>query len=57
MAATPSDVAMRAVTRLLTGREDPVISGKEPGLCSCLERGDDGVWKLLWMVKPDQLLG
>jgi phosphohistidine phosphatase SixA len=57
MAATPSDVAMRAVTRLLTGREDPVIPGKEPGLCSCLERGDDGVWTLLWVVKPDQLPG
>lgn len=55
MAATPSDVGMRAVTRLLTGREDPVISVKSSGLCSCLERGEDGVWKLLWMVKPDQL--
>lgn len=55
MASTPSDVAMRAVTRLLTDREDPVIPIKATGLCSCLERGDDGVWKLLWMVKPDQL--
>jgi phosphohistidine phosphatase SixA len=57
VASTPSDVAMRAVTRLLTGREDPVILAKASGLCSCLERGDDGVWKLLWMVKPDQLPG
>ena len=57
MASTPSDVAMRAVTRLLTGRESPVIPGKAYGLCCCLERGDDGVWTLLWMVKPDQLPG
>lgn len=57
VAVTPSDVAMRAVTCLLTGREEPVIPVKATGLCSCLERGDDGVWKLLWMVKPDQLPG
>ena len=54
-ATLPADVAMRTVTRLLTGREEPCIPGKSSGLCSCLERSEDGVWTLLWMVRPEHL--
>ena len=53
--AAPADVAMRSVTRLLTGREEPLIPAKSSGLCSCLERRDDDTWMLLWMVRPEHL--
>ena len=54
-ATLPADVALRSVTRLLTGREEPFIPGKSSGLCSCLERNEDGNWTLLWMVRPEHL--
>jgi len=54
--STPADVAMRSVTRLLTGKEEPWIPVKSEGLCSCLERGEDGSWNLLWMLRSEHLL-
>jgi phosphohistidine phosphatase len=40
--------------RLLTGRESDGLNFATAAV-ACLERGDDGTWRLLWMIEPDLL--
>lgn len=53
--AGPSDVCMKLVTKLLSGREEPSAVTLGNGVCACLERRDGGRWTLEWMVRPEQL--
>lgn len=45
----------RLATLLLAGRNVPTGLDFEPAAAACLERGDDGVWSLLWFVGPSLL--
>lgn len=48
----------RIAARLMTGRDDGLGLGFQPGAVACLEPGDDagtGPWILLWMVTPELL--
>jgi len=47
----------KLVSRLLTGRQAPGVVAFTPGSVLCLERDEDGSWKLLWMIRPDLLGG
>ena len=42
----------RLATLLLAGRNVPTGLDFEPAAAACLERGDDGVWSLVWFVGP-----
>jgi phosphohistidine phosphatase len=41
----------RAVSWLLTGRDDPLVA-YQPGSVVCLERSEQ-VWTLAWMLRPE----
>lgn len=43
----------RLAAYLLTGNSDSVIAGFQPGSMVCLERGEQGRWVLLWMLRPE----
>ncbi len=45
----------KLVSRLLTGRETPSVVAYSPGSVVCLERGEAGGWKLVWMIRPELL--
>jgi len=47
----------RFASRLLTGRDDAMVLGYQPGSVACLERADDGTWSLEWMLRPDVVPG
>ena len=42
----------RLVAHLLTGDVDAPLVAFRPGAVACLERGGDGHWLLLWMLRP-----
>lgn len=42
----------RLAGRLLSGREEPPPVAFVQGATACLERSPDGVWTLLWMLRP-----
>ncbi len=46
----------RLATRLLTGREDPVVFSFVPGTALCLEKGPEG-WTVSWMLPPAAVTG
>ncbi len=43
----------RAVSRLVTRADAPVIVAFIPGTVVCLERSTLGAWTVLWMITPD----
>ncbi len=43
----------RLAARLVVGREDPGVAAFQPGSMLCLERDDDGVWTISWMLRPE----
>ncbi|MDX1575534.1 MAG: phosphohistidine phosphatase SixA [Kiloniellales bacterium] len=45
----------RLATLLLAGRDVPTGLDFEPAAAACLERDEDGVWSLLWLVGPSLL--
>lgn len=45
----------RFAARLLTGSEEGMSVDYRPGTVVCLERSENGVWRLGWMVRPDLL--
>ena len=45
----------RLVSRLLTRDAEAGVVAFQPGTVLCLE-GDDGTWRLAWMVRPELLL-
>lgn len=47
----------RLASMLLAGRSDPPVFAFEPGTVVCLERVDEGLWALLWMLRPQLLAG
>lgn len=47
----------RLAARLVVGREDPGVAAFQPGSMLCLERDDDGVWTISWMLRPELLHG
>jgi phosphohistidine phosphatase SixA len=55
VAALPDDVAHRAATGLITGRQTPYAVSMSNGDAVCLERGDDGEWRIVWLVTTRQL--
>ena len=44
----------RMVTRLTSSAEGSGFTGFTPGTVACLEK-EEGLWNLLWMVRPDLL--
>lgn len=44
----------RMVARLTSGAEGAGFTAFEPGTVVCLEK-EDGLWNLVWMVRPDLL--
>ena len=49
--------AGKLVSCLLCGHDETVSTAFLPGSIVCLERGDDNVWRLLWMIRPELLVG
>lgn len=47
----------KLVSRLLTGHETPCIVAFTQGSVVCLEHGEAGDWKLVWIVRPELLKG
>jgi phosphohistidine phosphatase len=45
----------KLASRLLTGDETAVALAFEPASAVCLERGDEGRWRVAWMVRPELL--
>ncbi len=45
----------RMASRLLTGNEEAAKIAFTPGTVACLERGEDGIWSLNWVVRPELL--
>jgi phosphohistidine phosphatase len=43
----------RQVSHLLVGDEETPVVAYRPGSVVCLERGDDGRWRINWMVRPE----
>lgn len=50
VAALPNDVAHRVATQLIAGRESPYAVSMGNGDAVCLERCDEGVWRIVWLV-------
>ncbi len=46
----------RFVSRLLSCRDEPATVAYQPGSVVCLERDQEGLWTLQWMIRP-RLLG
>ena len=44
----------RMVARLTSGAEGAGFTGFVPGTVACLEK-EDGLWNMVWMVRPDLL--
>jgi phosphohistidine phosphatase SixA len=55
VAALPSDVTFRTVTQLIAGRESPLAVSMENGDAVCLQRVEDGVWKINWLLTTRHL--
>lgn len=55
VAALPSDVTFRTATQLVAGRETPYAVSMTNGDAVCLERGDGGLWSIVWLVTTEQL--
>ena len=55
VAALPSDVTFRTATQLITGREAPLAVSMTNGDAICLERSDDGAWRIVWLVTTKHL--
>jgi len=59
--AAPTDLAIVShlpmvnllASRLLVGKELAGLLGFATAAVACLERGDDGDWRLVWMVGPE----
>lgn len=47
----------KLVSRLVVGREDVGTVVFAPGSLVCLEKGENGGWGILWMVRPELLRG
>lgn len=47
----------KLTSRLLTGDESVPVVTFQPGSVLCLERGEDGRWTIVWMVRPELLTG
>jgi phosphohistidine phosphatase len=47
----------RLASVLLAGRSEPPVFDFEPGSVVCLERVGEGLWTLVWMVRPQLLSG
>ena len=47
----------KLISHLVTGNEETEIAEFHPGTAICLEKTDDGSWRLAWMIRPDLLLG
>jgi phosphohistidine phosphatase len=45
----------RLVSLLLTRDQERLRTGFVPGTIVCLESGDDGVWAMGWMIRPELL--
>jgi phosphohistidine phosphatase len=46
----------RLASRLVCGSEDAEVAAFEPGAALCLERGTEGRWWIVWMVRPELLV-
>lgn len=55
VAALPNDVAHRAATQLIAGRQTPYAISLTNGNAVCLERSDDGLWRIVWLITTKQL--
>jgi phosphohistidine phosphatase len=45
----------KLVTYLVTGNEEPVIVAYQPGSVVCLEEGEEGQWRICYMLRPDNI--
>jgi phosphohistidine phosphatase len=43
----------RIVARLLVGNAEAELVAFRPGSAVCLERGGQGRWQLVWMLRPE----
>ncbi len=43
----------RCVALLAAGDEDAEVVAYRPGSVVALERGDDGGWQIVWMIRPE----
>ena len=55
VAALPSDITFRTATQLIAGRQTPYAISMTNGDAVCLERSDDGLWRIVWLVTTKQL--
>jgi phosphohistidine phosphatase len=47
----------RLVAHLVLEDERRPVAAFTPGTAVCLERGEDGHWQVLWMIRPELLRG
>ena len=55
VAVLPSDITFRTATQLIAGRQTPYAISMTNGDAICLERSDDGLWRIVWLVTTKQL--
>ena len=53
--AGPSNICLKSISQLWSGRQEPYVASFANGVCACLERSSDGTWALQWMSRPEHL--
>lgn len=43
----------RLVSVILSGNDEPQLVEFVPGTVACLERGEEGGWRIAWMLRPE----
>ena len=47
----------KLVSLLVAAREEATLLGFVPGTAACLERGDDGTWSVVCLLRPELIPG